>query len=371
VPHRAGSALAIANPHAFGTGLHARTNLMHSSLPAGAPPPTVSIITPAYNAAGYIEHTLESAIRQTFPNFELLIVDDGSMDATSEIAERYARNDRRIRVIRQANRGIAAARNVALSLGRGRFFALLDSDDLWFPTYLAEQLAILERRPDISILSANALNFGGALDGEPLLSTVGPIRIVPLLRLVEVEDSLSILTVFRREVADKIGTFDETLRRSEDYDFWLRAASAGFQIAVNPKPLGMYRRRPDSLSSDEALMLEAMRGPLSKVRRASLHRPDVQAAVDRQLARVERRGLVAKARHALLNGDMPALQSRFSALVMVTGARRYRFARWLAGYSPATIRWAYSCKRMLVLITKAGRRVAHSQMRTFWVGDRP
>jgi hypothetical protein len=102
-----------------------------------------------------------------------------------------------------------------------------------------------------------------------------------------------------------------------------------------------------------------------------LHRPDVQAAVDRQLARVERRGLVAKARHALVNGDMPALQSRFSALVMVTGARRYRFARWLANYAPVTIRWAYSCKRVFVLVAKVGRRVAHGQMRTFWVGDRP
>src|SRR5690242_18500501 len=106
-----------------------------------SPAPVVSIITPAFNAARYVEHTLESAVRQTFTNFELLLVDDGSTDQTSAIAERYAGRDPRIIVSRQANRGIAAARNAAMARARGRYFALLDSDDLWFPTYLAEQIA--------------------------------------------------------------------------------------------------------------------------------------------------------------------------------------------------------------------------------------
>src|SRR5215204_3939930 len=94
---------------------------------AGSSVPIVSIITPAYNAAEYIEHTLESALRQTFPAFELLIVDDGSSDGTGDIAGRYAARDQRIQVLRQTNRGIAAARNVAMARAQGRYLALLDS----------------------------------------------------------------------------------------------------------------------------------------------------------------------------------------------------------------------------------------------------
>lgn len=338
---------------------------------ANARAPVVSIITPAYNAARYIEHTLESAVRQTFGDFELLIVDDGSTDQTLEIANRYAARDSRVLVSRQSNRGIASARNAAMAQARGRYFALLDSDDLWFPTYLAEQIAILEQRPDVDVLSANALNFGGSRDGEPLLPFGNSdIRPVTLLRLVEVEDSMSIMSVFRREVSAAIGTFDEGLRRSEDYDFWLRAAAAGFSIAVNPRPLGLYRRRPDSLSADEALMLEAMRRPLNKVRQACLHRPEVQAAVDRQLARIAERGLVARARHALLTGDMPKLVTHFSALAEATGYSRYRLAGWLSGRLPLTIRIAYHAKRTLSPLAKLGRRMAYGPMRFFWAGDR-
>ena len=335
------------------------------------PAPVVSVITPAYNAERYIEHTLESALRQTFREFELLVVDDGSTDGTAAIAQRYAEKDARFRVLRQTNRGIAAARNLAMRRARGRYLALLDSDDLWFPTYLAEQVAILDERRDIGVLSANALNFGGVKDGEPLLPVDSDaIRLVSLLRLIQVEDGMSILSVFRREVPQTIGLFDEGLRRSEDYDFWLRTAFAGFNIAINPRPLGLYRRRPDSLSADEALMLEAMRRPLQKIRQACLHRADVLDAVDRQLAHIAERGLVARARHALVTNDMPGLATQLSALAAATGASRYRLARWLAGHLPITIRLAYWCRRVWMQVVRAGRRMTIGPVRAFWAGDR-
>jgi GT2 family glycosyltransferase len=320
--------------------------------------PAISVITPAFNAAPYLHHTLESAIQQTFTDFELLIVDDGSTDQTAAIAQRYALADTRVRLIRQDNRGIAAARNAALAQARGRYLALLDSDDLWFPSYLEEQLAMLARHPDMAVLSANALNFGGPLDGEPLLhdSTGGGIRMVSLLQLVRAEDSLSIQAIFRRDVLDAIGVFDESLHRSEDYDFWLRAAYAGFRIAINPKPLGLYRRRPDSLSAEEVVMLDAMRRPLLKLRDKCASRPDIIAAIDQQLSRVAERGLMVRARTALISGDMSELVAQFSALAQETGSSRYRVAGWLTGHVPITIRLAYRCKRGLGQLVRTSRR---------------
>jgi GT2 family glycosyltransferase len=331
--------------------------------------PLVSIVTPAYNAGPYIQHTLESAIRQTVTDFELLVVDDGSTDRTREIAESYAAHDSRIRVVRQPNRGIAAARNVALELARGQFLALLDSDDIWFPNHLEEQLNVLQQHPELGVLSANALNFGGPRHGQPLL-TVGNLHIrrVSLMQLVETEDLMSIQAVFRREVVAAIGGFDENLRRSEDYDFWLRAALAGIGIGINPKPLGLYRRRPDSLSAAEALMLEAIQLPLLKLRQRCVGHAGLVAAIDRHVASLGERSLVARARTALITGDMPGLVTQFSALANETGASRYRVAHWLSGHVPATIRFAYGCKRRFHKLMQSGRR-AYAPMRAIWAGN--
>ena len=327
--------------------------------PLGTPgaPPTVSILTPAYNSAKFIRQTLDSALGQTFTDFEMIVIDDGSTDETRVIVEEYAGRDDRVRVISQSNAGIAAARNRAMSVARGRFLALLDSDDVWLPSYLSEQTAILSERPDIAVLSANAINFGGAFDGSPLLPirARGRIRFVSLLELVTVEDSLCILSIFRREVTDRIGGFDSTLRRSEDYDLWLRAAVAGFRIAVNPKPLGLYRRRPDSVSADEVLMLEAMKVPLNKVGRMCADRPEVIAAIRLQLGRFAHRCLLANARTALIDGDMPKFATQMASLALHTGAVRYRLAGWLSSTAPFTIRWAYACKKAWIQITRPRR----------------
>lgn len=334
-----------------------RTWIMHSTAEHAGRPPTVSVITPAFNAAPYVRESLDSVVAQTFKDFEVIVVDDGSTDETAAIADWYAQRDPRIRVIRQSNHGIAAARNVAIAHARGRFFALLDSDDLWFPRYLEEQVAILQRHPDVAVLSANAISLGGGLDGQPLLggSRRGALRKVSLATLVRAEDSLSILAVFRREVVDAIGPFDVTLRRSEDYDFWLRAAAAGFLIAVNAKPLGLYRRRPDSMSADEVLMLHAVRVALLKLRQRCSDRPDIQLLIDRQVTRLTRRAMLTGARVALLRGEKTQLALQFAALAESTGLVRYRLARWASNRVPAIIWWAYVCKRALRQLTKTRR----------------
>ena len=181
-----------------------------------------------------------------------MIVDDGSTDGTLALARRLADRDERLRVLARPNRGgAAAARNVGLREARGAYFALLDSDDIWHPTFLAAQMEILNRLPGVDVVSGNAYNLGGGRDGQPLSSVASDCRPIQLIDMLEHEDAVCIMSVLRRGVYETIGGFDETMAHSEDYDYWIRAALAGFRFVQNPVPLAHYRRRADSASSDE------------------------------------------------------------------------------------------------------------------------
>src|SRR6267143_847987 len=116
-------------------------------LSQGSRTPAVSIVMPAHNTEAYIAAAIDSALDQTWSDFELLVVDDGSADATAEVAERRAARDSRVTVLRRIRGGPSAARNSGLSVARARTLALLDSDDLWAQTYLEEQLACLDSSP--------------------------------------------------------------------------------------------------------------------------------------------------------------------------------------------------------------------------------
>src|SRR5688572_23399136 len=123
--------------------------LTHDSMPR------VSVITPAYNAEKFLAATIGSVLKQTERDFEMLVVDDGSTDDTATIAGWFAARDHRVRLIRQSNAGSAEARNTAVAQAQGEFFALLDSDDLWMPGFLATHLAILEESPELDLVSCN------------------------------------------------------------------------------------------------------------------------------------------------------------------------------------------------------------------------
>jgi hypothetical protein len=215
-------------------------------------PPLVSILTPAYNSAAYISETIESVRAQTFPDFEVIVADDGSSDDTIGVVQRIAERDPRVIVISSPHGGPATARNSALAIARGKFMALLDSDDLYMPTYLADQLQIAERCPGSGIVSANAISLGGELDGRPLWRATTGLRTVAVHDLIAEDNSVLVMSLFRRKVFERVGGFNPQFNGNEDYEFWLRAANAGFGIVQNRQPLAYYRRRPGSVSSDEA-----------------------------------------------------------------------------------------------------------------------
>jgi glycosyltransferase involved in cell wall biosynthesis len=299
--------------------------------------PTVSVIMPAYNVEPYIGDAIRSALAQTYSDFELIVVDDGSKDGTAEVVKALARQDSRIQLVQQANRGLAGARNSALRAARGGYFALLDSDDLWEPDFLAEQMAILETNPGVDIVTGNGWCLGGALHGQLARPFPDPRPAPDLAAIIGDEWSVFIMSVIRRHVYTTIGAFDEDMRSNEDYDFWLRAAVAGFTFYRNDRPLGHYRIRTDSLSASDVRMLRGILHVYTKLRPVIAQRPREMAILDRQISRFEAEWIAAEARLALEIADFEAAREHLGALHARRGGAALVVARLLARWAPRTL----------------------------------
>ncbi len=299
--------------------------------------PTVSVIMPAYNVEPYIGDAIRSALAQTYSDFELIVVDDGSKDGTAEVVKALARQDSRIQLVQQANRGLAGARNSALRAARGAYFALLDSDDLWEPDFLAEQMAILETNPGVDIVTGNGWCLGGAPHGQLARPFPDPRPAPDLAAIIGDEWSVFIMSVIRRHVYTTIGAFDEDMRSNEDYDFWLRAAVAGFTFYRNDRPLGHYRIRTDSLSASDVRMLRGILHVYTKLRPVIAQRPREMAILDRQISRFEAEWIAAEARLALEIADFEAAREHLGALHARRGGAALVVARLLARWAPRTL----------------------------------
>jgi glycosyltransferase involved in cell wall biosynthesis len=303
--------------------------------------PAVSIITPAYNAAAWLPETIDSVRAQTFSDWELVIVDDGSTDGTAAVVERYIDCDPRIRLLRQANAGPSAARNRAMRGSRGDFLAFLDSDDLWASEFLASQMAVFDEHPETDLVTGNAYFLGGPLDGQPKRPLGTDCRVIALEELISNECAVFIMTVFRRRVFDTIGGLDEAQWTSEDYDFWLRAALAGFVFRRNPIPLGRYRHREDSLSRDTARMLRGILHTYAKIRESCPMGSPARRALDAQVSRFESNLLLAEAKAALERRDFADAAGRLRRLQARGGGALVGLTAWLAVHAPRAALLAY------------------------------
>ena len=308
--------------------------------------PAVSVITPAYNAASFVAQTIESIRAQTFDDWELVIVDDGSTDGTTDIIGEYQERDGRIRLLHQANAGPSAARNHAMREARGEFLAFLDSDDTWDPEYLDRQLAIFRDYPDTHLVTGVARYRGGPYDGRPMRSFVAGYPVLTLRDIIADDTAVFIMTVFRREVFQTIGGLDESQWRSEDYDFWLRAATAGFVFRRNPQPLGRYRVRQGSLSQNTVDMLRGILQTYDKVRPACPPGSPERAVLDVQVAYFERELLLTEAKLALERRAFADAARHLRTLQTRGGGPLVGLTAWLAEHAPAAALFAYRLRHL-------------------------
>jgi len=309
--------------------------------------PAVSVIMPAWNAEAYLGAAIDSVLGQTMCDLELLVVDDGSKDGTRAVAEACQRRDSRVRLLLQENGGPSAARNRAMNEARGAWFAFVDSDDLWAPSFLESQLAVFAAHPDTDLVTGNARYLGGPFGGRPVRPSGGGPEPLSLLDLIEGEAAVFIMTVFRRAVFDTIGGLDEGLLTSEDYEFWIRAARAGIRYRRNPAPLGWYRQRTGSLSASEVRMLRGILRAYQLIRPQLAVGTPERAALERQVRRFSLELVAAESRVALEAGDAAGAAERLERLHQLRGGLRLRAAATLLRIAPRTAVRAYRLRDRL------------------------
>jgi len=221
------------------------------------PPPSFSIIVPCYQQAHFLPQALESALAQRGATYEVIVVDDGSLDDAAKVAGRFvAAHPERLRLVRQENRGLAMARAAGLAVAEGDFLVFLDADDILEPDMLAACLRGLAREPEADVVVGNAWFVGpdgrepaypydqacvptwpGVLDDNPWGSVVAVVPRTAPVRLVG-------------------GLAVEELRACEDWDLWIRMIRSRARVVTVPERLGRTRMVAGSLSRDPSLMLD-------------------------------------------------------------------------------------------------------------------
>lgn len=213
-----------------------------------------SIILPVFNGEEFISDSVASVIAQTFEDWELIIVDDGSTDTTALLAERYAKDDSRIKIFTQPNQGLSEARNRGLSLCKGSIIGFLDVDDIYLPECLK---TIFDQfgNTEANLIISSYFYFKGS---SKLHSHYFSSSVIPFTSFLRGNLAPPVAHFISSVTVRELGGFDITLKSCEDWDFWIRAAKLGAKIHSIPDLLVGYRYVPYSMSRNPGVMYEAL-----------------------------------------------------------------------------------------------------------------
>jgi len=211
--------------------------------------PSVAVVIPSYNCAHYLAEAVDSVLAQTYRDFEVIVIDDGSTDNTAEVAARFGS---RIRCIHQENRGLPAARNRGIRESQSPYIAFLDADDAWFPEKLAEQIPAFSADPEVGLVYSDLQVLYD--DGQLAPSFLGtrPLAASGYVfdRILRSGFIIPSSVVVRRAAIDNVGLFDESMRSHEDVELWSRICHR-WKVQLVSKPLVTRRQRVGSLTGNE------------------------------------------------------------------------------------------------------------------------
>lgn len=228
--------------------------------------PTFTVVMPAYNAAAYLSQTIESVLSQTFTDFELIIIDDGSKDNTPAIADNYQEKDKRVKVLPQSNQGVSATRNKGINHSKSKYIAFIDADDKWLPNNLSCHLKHLEENPDLGVSYGKVefLHPDGKHTGK---IARGRLKALQPQHFLYNNPTMTVSNlVVRQQVFQEIGCFDCTMQYSEDLDFLFRVACSHWRIEGIAQVLLGYRTTQGGLSSQLYKMEEGWETLMAKAR---------------------------------------------------------------------------------------------------------
>lgn len=202
--------------------------------------PKVSIVIPVYNLAKFLAETLDSVIKSTFNEIEIIIVDDGSVDDSAKIALQFMKNNPEIvTVINQENSGPAKARNQGIKKAIGKYILPLDGDDLIGPTYIENAVKILDENPEVKVVYSEAEKFG---------DKKGQWKLKPFsLRSLALDNMIFVSAFFRKKDWESVGGYDERMTWGwEDWEFWINLLKSGGEVVKLPETEFYYRIRENS-----------------------------------------------------------------------------------------------------------------------------
>ncbi len=303
--------------------------------------PKVSVIIPAYNVADFIAETLLSALAQTFSDYEIIVVNDGSPD-TEKLEKAIAPYREKIIYLKQPNKGAAAARNAGIGAARGEMLAFLDGDDIWLPDYLAAQVSFL-RATGGDMVYCNAILFGNEKKYKTYMSrspSRGEVTTESLLN-----GNCNVITsgtVVMRETVAAAGMFDEEAPpRIEDFDLWFRLLKNGAKIDYQKNILLKYRVRAGSLSGNNIERVERSITALKEVKRKHALTAAEDAAWRKQLRKAEQELAVQKGKACLVKHNYGRALAHFQNANAQSKTLKLNLITALMRFSPQTALWLF------------------------------
>jgi len=318
----------------------------NDSQPAACGPPAVSVIIPAYNAAKFIAETLDSVLAQTFVNYEVIVVNDGSPD-TEQLEQILQPYQNRITYLKQENRGAGAARNAGLKVARGKFVAFLDADDLWLPSFLGEQVAFIQNDEGYDLVYADAELFGDpsrargtVMQREP---SEPPVTFERLIGEQCIVNTSSVLAL--REPILEVGLFDESLRNSQDFDLWVRLAKRpNARMNFQRKVLVRHRVWSGSLASDGIKSVEGELKVLDKVSRRNDLTPSERNTLAQTVALRSASVEVDRGKRKLLHGEFHSAADSFRFANAYYRSWKLRLVLFSLQVAPRLLQRLYSAR---------------------------
>jgi glycosyltransferase involved in cell wall biosynthesis len=318
----------------------------------------VSVVIPAFRCAQYIEQAVESVLQQSFDDYELIVVNDGSPDTRALEAE-LERYSGRLRYLKQARGGPGSARNAGILKARGNYIAFLDGDDYWAPDHLAKQMDLIQKTHGLDLAYCDCVLLQGDKPVSRAFKMEPQSAVVDFNSLVDERCAISTSSaVVSREALLREGMFDESFLRCEDFDMWLRLAFAGARMAYHLDAQVFHRLNDAGLSADRLAMKQARIQVYQKLDATLRVSPEQRRAIRQQIANTETECHLEEMKNAVAEGDYAAALEWGDRVQRSRRSFRFRFLMFALRTAPRIFRRVYLWRARLL---KDGRHERPAQ----------